>query len=62
MILIYHTSMYRTRRGRKFQIQEAYRRLVAVTNGSQSERTDGPTNGWRQRSVVEVVVVIAVET
>ena len=32
-------------------------RFVAVNNGSQSEPTDGPTSGWRQRSVVEVVVV-----
>ena len=32
-----------------------------MNDGSQSEPTDGPTSGWRQRSVVEVVVVIAVE-
>ena len=37
------------------------RRLVAVTDGSQREPTGGPTGGWRQRSVVEVVVVIAVK-
>ena len=36
-------------------------RLVAVNDGSQGEPTDGPTSGWRQHSVVEVVVVIAVE-
>ena len=29
-----------------------YRRLVAVNHGSQSEPTDGPTSGWRPRSVV----------
>ena len=34
-----------------------YRRLVAVTHGSRSEPTQGPTSGWRQRGVVEVVVV-----
>ena len=39
-----------------------YRRLVAVNHGSQSERTDGPTSGWRQRSVVEVAVVLVAET
>ena len=38
------------------------RRLVAVNDGSQSEPIDGPTSGWRQRSVVEVVVVIEAET
>ena len=27
-------------------------RLVAVNDGSESEPTDGPTSGWRQRSVV----------
>ena len=32
-----------------------------MTDGSQTEPTDGPTSGSRQRSVVEVVVVIAVE-
>ena len=32
-----------------------------MNDGSQSEPTDGPTSGWRQRSVVEVVVAIAVE-
>ena len=31
--------------------------MVAVNDGSQSEPTDGPTCGWRLRSVVEVVVV-----
>ena len=35
-----------------------YRRLVAVNHGSQCEPTDGPTSGWRQRSVVEVSVVL----
>ena len=38
-----------------------YRRLVAVTHESQSEPTDEPTSVWRQGSVVEVVVAIAVE-
>ena len=33
---------------------------VAVNDGGQSESTDGPTSGWRQRSVVEVVVVLVV--
>ena len=34
---------------------------VAVNDGGQSESTDGPTSGWRQRSVVvDVVVVVAV--
>ena len=37
-----------------------YRELVAVNHGSQSDSTDGPTNGWRQRTVVEVVVVLVV--
>ena len=31
-----------------------------MKDGSQSEPTDGPTSGWRQHSVVEVVVVIVV--
>ena len=35
-----------------------YRRLVAVNHGSQSEPTNGPKSGWRQRNVVVVVVVI----
>ena len=35
-----------------------YRRLVAVNHRSQSEATDGPTSGWRQRSVVEVAVYL----
>ena len=35
-----------------------YRRLVAVTHGSQSKSTDGWKSGWRQRSVVVVVVVL----
>ena len=40
---------------------ETYRRLVAVNDGSQSERTDGSTSGWRQHSggVVVVAIVIA---
>ena len=29
-----------------------------MNDGLQSEAADGPTSGWRQRSVVEVVVVI----
>ena len=33
-----------------------YRRLVAVNHGSQSKSTDGSKSGWRQRSVVVVVV------
>ena len=32
-----------------------------MNDGSQSEPTDGPTSGRRQRSVVEVVVVLGVE-
>ena len=39
-----------------------YRRLVAVNHGSQSKSTDGSKSGWRQRSVVVVVVVTVVET
>ena len=38
-----------------------YRMLVAANHGSQSELTDGPTSGWRLRSVVEVVAVIVAE-
>ena len=38
-----------------------YRSLVAVTDESQREPTDEPTSGWKQRTVVEVVVLIAVE-
>ena len=38
-----------------------YRRLVAVNHESWSEPTDGPTSGWRQRSVVEVAVVFVAE-
>ena len=37
-----------------------YRRLVAVNHGSQSKSIDGSKSGWRQRSVVLVVVVIVV--
>ena len=33
-----------------------YRRLVAVNHGSQSKSTDGSKSGWRQRSVVVVVI------
>ena len=36
----------------------AYRRLVAVSHGSQSKSTDGSKSRWRQRSVVVVVVVV----
>ena len=39
------------------KIGNLYRRSVAVNDGSQSEPADGPTSGWRQCSVVEVVVV-----
>ena len=35
--------------------------MVAVNDGWQSEPTDGPTSGWRQRSVVEVAVVLVAE-
>ena len=31
-----------------------------MNDGWQSEPTDGPTSGWRQRSEVEVVAVIVV--
>ena len=37
-----------------------YRRLVAVNHGSRSKSTDGSRSGGRQRSVVVVVIVIAV--
>ena len=36
-----------------------YRRLVAVKDGSQSKPTDGSKSGWRQRSGVVVVIVVA---
>ena len=32
-----------------------------MNDGSQSEPTDGPTSGWRRRSVVEVAVVIVAD-
>ena len=35
-----------------------YRKLVAMNHGSQSRSTDGSKSGWRQRSVVVVVVSI----
>ena len=38
-----------------------YRRLVAVKHRSQSKSTDGSTSGWRQRSVVVVVIVVAMQ-
>ena len=38
-----------------------YKGAVAVNHGSQSEATDGPTSGWRQRRVVEVTVVLVAE-
>ena len=31
-----------------------------MNDGWQSKPTDGPKSGWRQRSVAEVVVVLAV--
>ena len=34
-----------------------YRRPVAVTRGLQSKSTDGSISGWRQGSVVVVIVV-----
>ena len=37
-----------------------YMRLVAVNHASQGKSTDGSKSGWRQRSVVAVVVVIVV--
>ena len=37
-----------------------YRRLVAVNHASQSKSIDGSKSGWRQRSVVAIVVVIVV--
>ena len=43
------------------KIANHYRRLVAVNHGSPREPTDGPTSGWRQRNVVEVVVVLVAE-
>ena len=36
-----------------------YRKLVAVKDGSQSKSTDGSKSGCRQRSVVVVVIVVA---
>ena len=36
-----------------------YRRLVAVNHASQSKVTDGSKSGWRQRSVVVSVLVVA---
>ena len=36
-----------------------YRKLVAVNHGSQSKSTDGSKSGWRLRSVVVVVIVVA---
>ena len=38
----------------------SYRRLVPVNHESQSDPTDGPTSGWRQRSGVVVVLVTVV--
>ena len=38
---------------------ENYRRLVAVNHGPQSKSTDESRSGWRQRSVVVVVIVVA---
>ena len=35
-----------------FKDRKPIRRLVAVTDGSQSKPTDGPISGWRQRSGV----------
>ena len=37
-----------------------YRRLGAVNHASQSKSTDGSKSGWRQRSVVVVVLAIVV--
>ena len=36
-----------------------YRRLVTANHGSQSKSTDESRSGWRQRSVVAVVIVVA---
>ena len=37
-----------------------FRRLVGVNHASQSKSTDGSKSGWRQRSVVAVVIVVAI--
>ena len=52
-------QVYSTRR--KFQGYETYRRFFAVNDEFQSQPSDGPTSGWRQRSVVDVVVVLVAE-
>ena len=38
-----------------------YRRLVAVNHGPQSKSTDGSKSGRKQRSVVVVVIVVAMQ-
>ena len=36
-----------------------YMSLVAVNHGSQRKSADGSRSGWRQRSVLVVVIVVA---
>ena len=45
--------------GGSFRIGNIYERLVLVNDGWQSEPTDGSKSGWRQRSVVVAVIVVA---
>ena len=42
--------------GGRFKEGKPKRRLIAVNHASQSETTDGPTSGWKQRSGVAIVV------
>ena len=44
--------------GGSFKIGNLEEKLVAVTDGCQSEPTDGSKSGWRQRNVVVVVLVL----
>ena len=43
----------------KIPVGNIWERFVSVNNGWQSERTDGSKSGWRQRSVVFVVIAVA---
>ena len=47
--------------GASFKDRNHVGEVGPVNHGWQSEPSDGPTSGWRQRSVVEVAVVLVAE-
>ena len=57
---ILYTSSTAQDGGGSFKDRKTIGRLVAVNDGPQSEPTNGPTSGWRQRSLVVVVIVVEI--